>query len=134
FSPRGVTRMISRLRPASLRTARCGAAVVMCAAASLVPAQSDPRATAARAPAAPAGQAGSADELLTALETADRGLTSLTADVLYDKTLVTIGDTQQREGKLFFQAGDSGRRFAIRFDTTKIGRRVDTTPELYAFD
>lgn len=86
-----------------------------------------------------------AEELLTALETADAGMETLTADIWYDKTFGTAGDQQARKGKLYFQslmpeylAGTPGakhdRRFAIHFDQLVIGTRRIDDPQIYIFD
>jgi len=87
-----------------------------------------------------------ADELLAALEEADKGLKTLTADLIYDRTFATAGDQQSRKGKLYFVvsgSGDNGepkgsetssRKFAIHFDTIIIGGRTDTDPRQYIFD
>lgn len=86
-----------------------------------------------------------ADELLTALETADAGMTTLTADIVYDKTFGTAGDRQARVGKLYFQSlppdvavPEPGmkrdRRFAIHFETLVVGQREEADPQIYIFD
>lgn len=91
-----------------------------------------------------------ADELLAALEEADKGLKTLTADLIYDRTFATAGDQQSRKGKLYFIVGGAGggdeangragvpsaaaRKFAIHFDTIIIGGRTDTDPRQYIFD
>src|SRR4051794_12475411 len=56
------------------------------------------------AQAAP-GEFASADDLLKALERADENLTSLTADIRYDRTFELQGDRQVRTGKLYFVSG-----------------------------
>ncbi|MBL9001945.1 MAG: hypothetical protein JNK25_12500 [Phycisphaerae bacterium] len=83
-----------------------------------------------------------ADELLTALETADADLKSLTADIKYDKTDGIAGDRQERRGKLYFEdkgdadetAGKRDRTFSIRFDELRQGDRVEKESKLYIFD
>ncbi len=91
-----------------------------------------------KSPPKPAPGAGfaNADELLVSLEDADKGMTSLTAQIVYNKILATVGDKQTRSGRLYFQnAGVQGRRFAIEFDTFVRGDgTVDNDPCLYVFD
>lgn len=84
---------------------------------------------------APGASFRNADELLVALEDADRGMSSLVAQVVYQKTLVTVGDTQTRSGRLYFVSDRAGRRFAIEFDTFVRGDgTIDNDPQLYIFD
>lgn len=84
-----------------------------------------------------------ADELLTALETADLSLRTLTADLLYDRTFALQGDRQLRKGKLFFVSKPSveqvvparrERKFAIRFDELFVGTRQEKETKFYIFD
>jgi hypothetical protein len=84
-----------------------------------------------------------ADELLTALETADKGLKSLQADILLHRTFVIEGDEQQRWGKLYFRqllpaGGDSTapalRQFNVRFDKRTIGNREENKEQKFIFD
>lgn len=85
-----------------------------------------------------------ADELLTALETADRGLRRLSADVEYTKVFQPDGDVQVRRGSLFFTsdppaAGSSAgepdrRRFAVEFTVFFRGDRREDEQQIFAFD
>lgn len=80
-----------------------------------------------------------ADELLTALETADANLKTLTADIKYDKIDGIAGDRQIRRGKVFFQDkgdvdGKRDRKFSVRFDQLRQGGRVDDETKLFIFD
>jgi len=76
-----------------------------------------------------------ADELLVALEDADRGIRTLTADVVYDKTLATVGARETRSGKLYFRNEGIDRRFAIEFYTfVRADGTVDDAPRSYVFD
>lgn len=75
-----------------------------------------------------------AGELLTRLETADADLRSLDADILYQRTFGLVGDTQTRQGHLYYaddkMKGENGkavpgsRRFAIHFKTLKLGEEA----------
>jgi hypothetical protein len=85
----------------------------------------------------------SVDDLLTALERADEGLTTLTADIVYDKVFDLAGDQQTRRGKVYFEALAAGtdsakaRRFAIDFDQLIVGGssgRVENERKSYVFD
>lgn len=79
---------------------------------------------------------GTADELLTELETADRGLKSLTAKILYDRTFEIAGDRQIRTGVLYFVGGEEKkpRAFAIRFDTLIVGQSRRDEEKWFVFD
>ena len=61
-----------------------------------------PRQPEAQPPAPAQGQIKTADDLLDALETADKDLVSLTAQVKFDRTFEIQGDRQTRIGKLWF--------------------------------
>jgi hypothetical protein len=80
----------------------------------------------------------SADQLLEALETADRGLESLTANVIYRRVFELQGDTQERHGRLGFlnseEGGKSKRRFAIRFNALIVGDVLRDEEQVYVFD
>jgi hypothetical protein len=77
------------------------------------------------------GSIKSADDLLTRLETADKDLKSLDADMLYDRVFGLAGDRQVRIGKLYYldskakddkgQAASGSRKFAIRFNSLQLG-------------
>lgn len=80
-----------------------------------------------------------ADDLLTALETADAGLKTLTAGIRYDRTFEIAGDRQVREGTLYFEARPreadrADRRFSIRFDRLIVGQRVRDEVKEFIFD
>jgi hypothetical protein len=99
-----------------------------------------PPATPAQPPAA-SSEFKTADDLLNALETADQGLQSLTADVKYDRTFEIQGDRQIHLGRLWFvsdppkSAGDPPqRKFAIHFDRVFIGPVQRTQDKTYIFD
>ena len=82
-----------------------------------------------------------ADDLLDALETADKDLSTLTADVKYDKTFEIQGDRQVRFGRLWFVSEPAAkpdepprRKFAIKFDRVFIGPVQRTEDKTYIFD
>lgn len=84
-----------------------------------------------------------ADELLTALETADMSLRTLTAGLSYDRTFALQGDRQLRQGKLYFVSNPTmeqvvpprrERKFAIQFDQLLVGTRIEKETKLYIFD
>jgi hypothetical protein len=82
-----------------------------------------------------------ADELLTALEVADRGLVSLAAGVRYDRTDVIAQDQQVSLGRLYFVTGldpdgqlRGQRKFAIRFDRTVVDGAIRLEDKYYIFD
>lgn len=93
-------------------------------------------------PAAAAGAASvaeptafrTADELLAALERADRGLETLTAEVRYDRTFELQGDAQTRFGRLWFENGGERRRFAILFDELLVGNVQRRQEQQFVFD
>lgn len=88
--------------------------------------------------AARPGEIATADDLLTALETADAGLNTLRAGIRYDRTFEIAGDRQVREGELYFQARREGdradRKFAIRFNRLIVGERVRDEVKEFIFD
>jgi hypothetical protein len=104
--------------------------------------------TPAKAVEGPKASFANADELLTALETADAGLRTLRADVRYDKIFEDQGDRQTRLGRLFFEnaavapaAGEekavpSGvtRRFALLIDELQLGARREEKLQQLIFD
>jgi len=93
-------------------------------------------------PAEPIAGFSTADELLTALETADQDLRALQAEIRYTRDFAIAGDTQIRTGKLWFE--DVGarpganaprkRRFAIRFDSLIFSEREEKNTQVYNFD
>lgn len=78
-----------------------------------------------------------ASDLLDALESADKDLTTLIADVRYDKIDGLTEDRQIRRGKLYFEAAAgerTSRRFAVRFLSLQLGDRLDDEEQLFVFD
>lgn len=85
-----------------------------------------------------------AEELLSALESADKGLKSLQADMILHRTFVLEGDEQLRWGKLYFRqiAQENAspdapplRQFSVRFDASSVGGRFDEkTEQKFIFD
>lgn len=87
-----------------------------------------------------------ADELLWALETADKSLNTLTAEVVWTKEFGLGGDAHVRKGRLFYRdtrehrepgaaVDQKGTRaFAATFDELTIGSRHETEPKHYVFD
>lgn len=81
-----------------------------------------------------------ADELMNRLENSDAKLTTIQADVVYDKVMVIAGDRQIRAGKLYFEnkadaaTGEKRRRFAINFDTLQLGEKIETKQQQFIFD
>jgi hypothetical protein len=84
-----------------------------------------------------------ADELLTALETADATLRTLTADLTYDRTFALQGDRQVRRGRLYFVSKPTieqvvparrERKFAIEFNELYVGTRQEKETKFYIFD
>ncbi|MFA6044251.1 MAG: hypothetical protein WC718_04655 [Phycisphaerales bacterium] len=90
------------------------------------------------------GDITTADQLLDALETADAGLHTLTADIRYDRVFEIAGDRQIRDGSLVYvdTRGDAagapgaagGRKFAIRIKSVQIGDRKDPEDRQLIFD
>lgn len=82
----------------------------------------------------------SAQELLTALETADRDLRTLQAGISYTRRMLLQGDEQIRRGALYFEQlpGNNGttpkRSFAIHFDELLVGRRLKSDPQEWIFN
>jgi hypothetical protein len=106
------------------------------------PAPSKPAAPLSSAPAKPGTSndpaVKSADDLLRALETADRELRTLQSDISWDKTMEIQGDQQVRLGRLVFQqtpaAGRAPQRaFEIRFDKLMVGGRLEDQQQIYIF-
>lgn len=82
-----------------------------------------------------------ADDLLVALETADADIRTFRADVIYTRIFALAGDEQTRQGTLWFETLDRGgngvpasRRFAVDFQSLRVGSRVDKEPKTYIFD
>lgn len=75
----------------------------------------------------------SADELLTALETADEDLRSLRANIVHTKLFALAGDYQQRRGSLVYTTIPR-QRFAIHFEAMILDGRVYDSEKIYIFD
>ncbi|QQS10210.1 MAG: hypothetical protein IPK69_06215 [Phycisphaerales bacterium] len=87
-----------------------------------------------------------ADELLWALETADKSLNTLTAEVVWTKEFGLGGDAHVRKGRLFYRdtrehrepgvvVDQKGTRsFAATFDELTIGSRHEKELKHYVFD
>lgn len=80
-------------------------------------------------------------ELLAALEKAESGLATLSADVTRVKVSAIGGEDQVWRGKLHYiidqpatSATPAKRRFAVRFDSLQIGARVHERVQEYIFD
>ncbi len=90
-----------------------------------------------RAENAPSTPIDTANALLSALEHAGEDLTTLQADILYDRRFALQGDRHVREGALYFRTDDAAktkRAFCIRFDTLRIGDRQEDDPQTWIFD
>jgi hypothetical protein len=88
-------------------------------------------------------EATSAADLLKALETSGEGMTTLSADIRYDRRFVLQGDRHVRDGTLYFKVnpgeaggeiGSRGRTFAIHFDELYVGDRKENDPQTWIFD
>lgn len=92
-------------------------------------------------PTVPPAEIRSAEDLLLALQFADRGLRTLQANVVFDKLNDALGDRQIRTGMLWFEteppsgAGPGRRRFAVRFSTLELdGGGVSDQDQHIVFD
>ncbi|MCC6425750.1 MAG: hypothetical protein IT435_02910 [Phycisphaerales bacterium] len=95
-------------------------------------------------PAAPAADAPGikqAEDLLSKLESADRGLTAMQSEIMLHRTFELAGDDQTRWGMLYFRQKPSAdhvtgimRQFAVRFDQLMIDRRVESKEQMFIFD
>lgn len=74
-----------------------------------------------------------ADELLTALETADEGVNTLRCKIVHTKLFGLAGDYQQRRGDLVYTT-DPRQRFAISFEAMILDDRVFDSEKVYIFD
>lgn len=122
------------------------AALAMAAAGSPVSAQPradlpGPASQTAPPAATPASAITTADQLLDALETADAGLHTLTADIRYDRVFEIAGDRQIRDGSLVYvdSRGEDpdetgGRKFAIHIRSVQIGDRKEGDDRQLIFD
>lgn len=140
-------RLVTALGAAALALSGVGAGV---ASAQSGPGAGGP-ATAEPAPK-PAAVFQTVDELLDALETADRGMRTFTAGIRYTKVFAEIegGDRQTWQGMLYFdarpEAPAAGRdspgaeppptrkRFAVKFDTLIVGNRKRDETKHLIFD
>ena len=82
-----------------------------------------------------------ADDLLVALETADKDIRTFKADVRYTRVFSLAGDEQVRDGTLYFETVDRGdektpalRRFAVIFTSLRVGSRLEKERKEYIFD
>jgi hypothetical protein len=86
-----------------------------------------------------------ADDLLSRLETADKDLKSLDADIQYDRVFSLTDDRHIRTGKLYYidskakddkgQSAPGSRKFAIQFDSLRLGDQPKRPEEkLMVFD
>lgn len=91
-------------------------------------------------PSAPPVQIKTADDLLLALQFADKDLKTLRAGVMFDKLNDAMGDRQVRTGTLWFaaDAGAAGvparRRFAVHFSKLQFDGRVREEDQHLLFD
>lgn len=84
----------------------------------------------------------SADALLDAIESADRGIERLTAELLYKRDFALVGDRQLRTGTLSFvnrpprdqDEASRDRRFAVVFDQLIVGERREPDGRTFVFD
>lgn len=102
---------------------------------------SAPGSAPAATPQASSGEALTAGDLLDQLETADRDLRTLTAEVQIDKIFELEGDRQIWRGFLYFEDGGTPkegaprvRKFGVRFNHKEVGRRVEMDPYEVVFD
>lgn len=124
-------------------------ALCSAACAQEPPSQDKPAATTpAPADEAAARKFATAEELLSALESADKAIHTLRAGVQYAKTFSDIegGDKQIWRGELFFdvaesakkdaaaKAADARRRFAVIFDQLIVGEMVRDETKHLIFD
>lgn len=104
------------------------------------PATGSTRVVPAPTPGKP-GEFANAGELLTALETADAGMKSLAADIIYDRFFELDDDRQTRKGTLLYRNATTNaegnavpRAFAIHFDWLQAGERLEKKPQWYVCD
>lgn len=90
------------------------------------------------APAATKADLTTVEGLLAALEKADEKITTLSASIKFDQVKGVEGDRRIRFGQIWYRdphaAPPAHRTFAIRFDRTQIGKRVDAEVTEYVFD
>jgi hypothetical protein len=94
-------------------------------------------------PTAPPAQIRTADDLLLALQFADKDLRTLRASVMFDKLNDALGDRQIRKGTLWFEAqpgaaaspsAPARRRFAVRFTSLQQDDRLTQQDQHLIFD
>lgn len=91
-------------------------------------------------PSAPPVQIKTADDLLLALQFADKDLKTLRAGVMFDKLNDAMGDRQVRTGTLWFAADAAAagvparRRFAVHFSKLQFDGRVREEDQHLLFD
>jgi len=82
---------------------------------------------------APRAEFETAEQLLDALETADKDIDRLSAGVRYTKVFAIAGDAQQRQGVLRFQLRPR-KMFEIEFETLLISGELRDVPQTFVFD
>ena len=113
--------------------------------AAAQPAQSPPLQPQAAPAALVQGDIKTAEDLLTRLETADKDIKSLEADMHYDRVFDLAGDRQIRRGKIYYEdtklrdtdgnPAKASRRFAVRFDNLQLGNRPrEAEEQIIVFD
>ncbi len=75
-----------------------------------------------------------AGELLDALATHDQSTDSLTGTIRFTTINALENDRQQRFGKLSIQKHDTGRHYAVSFNTLLIDERQEKIAEQFIFD
>mgnify|MGYP000559903374 CR=1 FL=1 len=128
---------ISHFRSGLMRRGLAGLLAGVCVAGAIPALAAGQASEPARAPAA--GAILTVDDLLHALESAGADLRALSARVQYTRTFAIAGDTQTRQGQLFYEvhgpAADAQKRFAVRFETLILqGGRVEEEVKEYVFD
>lgn len=124
--------------------ARAALACAVAACATPRPADTPPPGAQPTDAAAAGADIRTADDLLAALETADASISTLRADIRFDRVLVVEGDRQRREGTLYFRNGPRlhearrlgvpPRAFAVHFDSFLVGNRREQRPDIFIFD
>ena len=78
------------------------------------------------------------DQLLEALETADKDIMQVSTPVVLVKEFALAGDREARTGTLSYRRLDEGdqtlKQFVVRFDRTITGQRMDERVREYIFD
>jgi hypothetical protein len=129
---------MSKFEDAARPVARGLCVVAGCAACACPPPEdrAQPAPPSEIAPADP-GEIRTAEDLLRAVERSDAGLTTLSADVMYDRLFEIQGDRQIRWGRVFLENrparadGTPDRRAGVRFTRLQVGDRAfDDTYEV----